>query len=337
MPKSLMGARLARDPDFRRTPVHAPSPEDSTLEFATATLIGLDDRPRWLPCRFLYDEAGSRLFEAICATPEYYLTRTEAGILAEAAGTIADLTGPVTLVELGSGNSVKTGHLLRAYARLTPTPTYVPVDVSDTALDQAKRGISASHPSVRVRGVHGRYEAAFPLLRTLSPGMLIFLGSTIGNLNQTETLEFWTGATRHLASGDFVLLGADLVKDPAVIDAAYNDAAGHSAAFTKNLFARMNRELGATVDLSALTHEARYVPSWQRVEIYARVIRDQTLHVRPLDRTVRLEAGERIMTEISRKFVVEDLVHYLSSFGLEVRRVFSDERKWYAVLLLQKQ
>jgi L-histidine N-alpha-methyltransferase len=310
--------------------------EDTILDFATAVIVGLCDHPRWLPCRFLYDERGSRLFDLICETPEYYLTRSEAAILEASAESIRDLTGPVTLVELGSGSSVKTGHLLSVYADAFPTTHYVPVDVSEAALRQAARAIAAAHPSVRVDSVHGRYETAFPLLRKLSPAMLLFLGSTIGNFNQTEASLFWEHVARYVRPGDFVLLGVDLVKDARVLEAAYNDAAGHSADFTRNLFVRMNRELGAGVDPNTITHHARYHDEWRRIEIHARFNADQTIHLRPLERTVRIRAGQRIMTEISRKYVLEDLEQYLTCFGLDVRRVFTDERQWFAVLLLQR-
>ena len=309
---------------------------DPALDFATAVVAGLSDRPRWLPCRFLYDERGSGIFEAICETAEYYLTRTEAAILEASAGEIRELTGPVALVELGPGNAAKTQALLGAYADASRPTRYIPVDVSETALHQAARAIAVNHPSVQVQGIHGAYEVALPLLRTLSPAMLVFLGSTIGNLNQTEASLFWRNVARHLRTGDFVLLGVDLVKDARVLHAAYNDAAGHSAAFTTNLFARMNRELGAGIDLSTLSHEARYSHEWQRIEICARFAADQTIHLRPLERTLRISAGERVMTEISRKFVIDDLREYLACFRLNVRQVFTDERGWYAVLLLQR-
>lgn len=305
-------------------------------EFATAVMIGLSDHPRWLPCRFLYDERGSRLFESICETPEYYLTRTESGILAASAASISDLTGPVSVVELGSGSSAKTGHLLAAYASGTRPVRYVPVDVSESALRAGAATLSAANPPVRITAIHGTYDAAFPLLGELSPAMLVFLGSTVGNLNQTEATLFWSNVATHLAPGDFVLLGVDLVKDPRLIDAAYNDAAGHSAAFTRNIFHRMNRELGAGLDLGQIDHFANYNAEWQRVEIIARFTAEQVVHLEPLGKSVLVRAGERVMTEISRKFVLDELEQYLAAFGFELRRVFTDERRWFAVLLLQK-
>lgn len=304
-------------------------------EFATAVMIGLSDHPRWLPCRFLYDERGSRLFDAICETPEYYLTRTESSILDASAADIRDLTGPVTLIELGSGSSRKTGHLLAAYSNHARSVHYVPVDVSEAALRTGSAAMSVAYPAVRVTGIHGTYDAAFPLLGELSPAMLVFLGSTVGNFNQTEAARFWSDVAAHLVPGDFVLLGVDLVKDPGLITAAYNDVAGHSAEFTRNVFHRMNRELGAGLDLGQIDHVASYNPEWQRIEIFARFACEQTVHLRPLGSDVQVRAGERIMTEISRKFVLDELEQYLASFGFELRQVFTDDRRWFAVLLLQ--
>jgi L-histidine Nalpha-methyltransferase len=310
---------------------------DAAREFATAVMIGLSDRPRWLPCRYLYDERGSVLFESITRTPEYYPTRTESGILAASAAEIAERTGRATLVELGAGTSAKTGHLLDAFLRRHGAVTYVPVDVSDTALEAGAAMIAGAHPGVVVSPLHRTYDGAFPLLPDMAPVLLIFLGSTVGNFNQTEAATFWTSVSRHLPPGSHVLLGVDLVKEPAIIDAAYNDAAGYSAAFTRNIFARMNRELGAGLDLDAIEHEAAYRADWQRVEIFARFTTAQTLHLAPIGASVEIAAGERIMTEISRKYVLRNLEAYLGCFGLVVRRAFTDPRGWFAELLLERR
>ena len=305
-------------------------------EFARAVLIGLSDHPRWLPCRYLYDATGSELFDAISRSPEYYLTRTESAILRDAAAELRELTGPVTLVELGSGSSTKTGHLIAAYGQGDERVRYVPVDVSEAALRAGAELLLAAHPRVRIAGVHGRYERVFPMLRELSPVMLVFLGSTLGNLNQTEATEFWSDLARHLPPQDHMLLGVDLVKDPAIIAAAYNDAGGHSAEFTRNIFHRMNRELDAGLDVHRIDHVAVYQEAWQRVEIFARFTADQTVRLAPLATEVTVRAGDRVMTEISRKFVLGELERYLLAFGFRVRRTFTDSRRWFAVLLLQR-
>lgn len=309
---------------------------DHARAFATDVAIGLSDTPRWLPCRYLYDARGSALFERITEQPEYYLTRTEAGILHRSAGQIADTTGPVTLVELGAGSAIKTNVLLAAYAARYDDSQYVPVDVSEAALREAKRRIEDRHPDVHVHDILGTYEDAFPLFREHSPAMGMFLGSTIGNFSHAESLGFWSRVADHLAPGDFFLLGVDLVKDARILDAAYNDAAGVTAEFTVNLFARMNRELGTEVDLDAVEHVARYNAAWRRIEIFARLRVAQRIRLDLLDLEFELQAGERVMTEISRKFVLDDLRTYVGCFGFEVSEAYTDDQQWFAVLLLRK-
>jgi L-histidine N-alpha-methyltransferase len=312
-------------------------PSTETREFARAAALGLSDHPRWLPCRYLYDAEGSRLFERITETPEYYLTRTETALLDGAADAIARLTGSRTLVELGAGNARKTERILTAYTQRYGAARYVPVDVSGGTLAETAQTLARQFPTLAIRGVHGTYQTVFPLLPSLSPVVLLFLGSTIGNLNQTEAAAFWSEVRCALSPGDFMLLGVDLVKDAAIIDAAYNDAAGWSAAFTKNIFARMNRELGSEIDLGAIDHEAAYRPDWRRVEIFARMTRRQEIRLAPLDRTITIEAGERVMTEISRKFELTELREYLGLFELETVQTFADPDRPYALLLLRRR
>ena len=322
-------------PERRREALRGDPPADPALTFARSVALGLSDHPLWLPSRYLYDAEGSRLFEQICETPEYDLTRTEATLLDASVATISRLTGDRTLVELGAGNARKTERILSAYTDDYGAARYVPVDVSGEALAETARALAGRHPTLAIRGLHGTYDAVLPLLPRLSPLVLLFLGSTIGNLNQTEAAGFWENVGRALTPGDFVLLGVDLVKDTAIINAAYNDAAGWSAAFTKNIFARMNRELGSEIDLDAVEHEAAYRPDWRRVEIFARMTRRQEVHLAPLDRTITLKAGDRVMTEISRKFDLTELRAYLRIFDLETVRTFTDPHHWYALLLLR--
>ena len=242
----------------------------------------------------------------------------------------------MTLIELGSGTSVKTRHLLSAYAEAARRVAYISVDVSPAALAEAEQRIAAEHPTVQVRGVVGRYEDAFRLFPRHSPCMVLFLGSTVGNLNHAESLGFWQQVSDHLNPADFFLLGVDLVKDRRALEAAYNDAAGVTSEFTKNLWVRMNRELDAGVDIEQLEHVARYNAAWQRMELFTRFPQAQTVHVAPLDLDIEIGAGEMVMTEISRKFVVENLTRYLACFELNTRCVYTDSRRWFAVLLLQK-
>ena len=305
-------------------------------ELAASVVTGLSRRPRALESRFLYDERGSELYESITRQPEYYLTRTEAALLRRHAGAIRDTTGPVTIIELGSGSAVKTQVLLGAYVEGGAAARYVPVDVSDAALVQAAADIEQHHPTVSVVSVHGTFETAIKLLGCVSPVMGVFLGSSIANLDEDEERRFWARAAGEMKPGGFFLLGVDLVKAKQRLDAAYDDAAGVTAAFTKNLFVRMNRELGAGLDVEAIAHEAEYVPERERVEIHARFRKAQTLHVRPLKRRFRLSAGERVLVEISRKYRVETLTPRLEAAGFGVRQVFTDPAKDFALLLLQR-
>jgi len=276
--------------------------EESPAGFAQSVVRGLSDHPRWLHCRYLYDAEGSDIFERICEQPEYYQTRTEAVLLAEHAAEIRALTGDATLVELGSGSSIKTRHLLRAWTAGGRTAQYFPVDISHAMLRQSCAALAREHRGLEVRGVAASYERAFPLLRDLSPLVLVFLGSTIGNFNPQELRGFLDRVSANLSTGDHVLLGIDLVKDVRTLEAAYNDAAGWSAAFTKNLFARMNRELGQRLDLDAIEHVAYYDGMLDRIEIYARFAREQVIGFPELGRRFRIARGEMILTEISRKF-----------------------------------
>jgi len=310
--------------------------DDPSREFAVAVAEGLTSDPPWVPCRYLYDARGSELFESICEQPEYYLTRTEASILARRAGEIRKATGPVTLIELGSGTSVKTDYLLSAYANAGTPVDYHPVDVSEAALRIAADTIQRRHPTVRVSGIVSTYEQAFPLFREHSPSMVVFLGSTLGNFDDEDSRGFWSAVQENLEPCDFFLLGVDLHKDRETLEAAYNDRAGVTAEFTKNLFARMNRELGSEIDLDRLEHVAFYNEEQRRIEIYARFLSDQRVYLAPIDDSVTVRAGRLVLTEISRKFVLGELRDRLAEFGLTVQHTYTDEREWFALLLLQR-
>lgn len=309
---------------------------DSAFDFARSTNAGLSTYPRRLECRYLYDAQGSALFDLITQQPEYYLTRTEAAILAANACRIRELTGPVTLMELGSGYSVKTNHLLQAWLACDPEVSYIPVDVSEAALCQACQTICNLHLTARVIGVNGEYRDAFPVIREVSPVIVVFLGSTIGNFEPGDESCFLAELSCNLSPGDFFLVGIDLVKDKAVIEPAYNDAAGVTAGFTRNLFARMNRELGSSIDLSAVEHVAYYNSSSEQVDIYARFTRGQAICVWPLAKSFEVAEGEMVETEISRKYRLGKYIPYLEGFGFETEGVFTDEQEWFALVLLKR-
>jgi len=309
--------------------------KDAILDFALATVAGMQRQPRRLECRFLYDDMGSWLYNRITQQPEYYLTRMEALLLGRYSAEIREITGPATIVELGSGEAVKMRHLLNAWSE-KGSARYMPVDVSKSALEWACGTLSATFPSADIRGIRGDYGAVIPFLQGESPILLAFLGSTIGNFDDHELSRFLTRFSDALSPEDWFLVGVDLEKDPEVVEAAYDDAAGITATFTRNLFARMNMELESGLDLGSVKHVARYVRERGRVEIHALFTKQQTLRVEPLKKSFRIAAEEEILTEISRKFRLDDFLPVLARHRLEPVRIFTDPQNWYALLLLQK-
>jgi iron(II)-dependent oxidoreductase len=298
---------------------------------------GLSDTPRWLSCRDLYDAEGSALFEAITRQPEYYLTRTEDALLAAHAAAIRARAGASTLVELGSGNSEKTRHLLRAWTAGGRRARYVPIDISRDLLRESCAVLDAEFPTLAVDGLAGTYEQAFPRLRELSPLVLLFLGSSLGNFDRVETAAFLGRVADALSPGDHLLLGLDLVKDRATLEAAYDDAAGVSAAFTRNLFARMNRELGTGLDLDAIEHVAYWNETRERIDIFARFTRPAVIELPELGRRFHLAAGEMVLTEVSRKFRLPEMAAIGARFGFGVAAVHTDPARAFALLLLRRR
>jgi dimethylhistidine N-methyltransferase len=301
--------------------------------FRHGLVTGLSRPKKAISCKFLYDEHGSALFEAICATPEYYPTRTELGILENAAPEIAALLGPdCALVEFGSGNSRKVRVLLDAL----PSPrAYLPVDISRELLQHAANGVAADYPRLEVIAVCADYTDEFRLPRIDGARGLagFFPGSTIGNFEPAEAVAFLRRAGRTLGSGGAFLVGVDLKKDRAVLDAAYNDRAGVTAAFSLNLLARANAELGADFDLQRFEHEAFYEPRQGRVEIYLKSLAEQ--EVRVAGRIFRFHEGERIHTEHSYKYTVDEFARLAASAGFEARRCWTDEDRLFSVHLLE--
>jgi gamma-glutamyl hercynylcysteine S-oxide synthase len=312
-------------------------PEVQRRAFLHSVAAGLAASPRRLSCRFLYDARGSALFDRITEQPEYYLTSAEDEILRRHAGEIADLTGGTTLVELGSGTSTKTRHLLDAWTREVARATYVPVDICPSVLDDACAALAADYPGLSVRGLAASYEQALERLGELSPLTLAFLGSSVGNFDDAELDDFLSRTARALAPGDHFLLGIDLVKDPRVLEAAYDDAAGVTREFTRNLFRRMNAELHTALDLTAIEHVARYSIEREQIEIFARFHRDAEVALPGLGRSFRIRAGEELHTEISRKFRVDAISETLARHGLIALRCFRDSARRFAVLLLRRE
>lgn len=316
--------------------LQAGSLQDPVGNFAESVCQGLRTLPRQLECRFLYDASGSELYEQICDQPEYYLTRTEAVILQHYAADISKRTGQCHLIELGSGSSVKTDYLLSAYQAHYKNVCYTPIDISATALNLAGRTIISKRPNVQIIGIHGTYNDSFQLIGCSSPELIIFLGSTIGNFREKEEHAFWRDIGQHVKAGDYLLLGVDLIKETSLLEAAYNDAEGVTAAFTKNYFARMNRELGTSVDLDHIRHVAFFNPKKSQVEIFVEFTRAQKIHIDSMQQTFVIAAGERLLIEISRKFYLPEVKDTLGSFGFEPVTSYTDDKGWFGIILFRR-
>ena len=320
----------------RRSILHVDQQQDDRLAFESSVARTLEQSPRSLHCQYLYDQQGSALFEAITEQPEYYQTRTEDQILAHHADTIRASTGPCTLAELGSGSSSKTLRLLDAWTRCDPASVYVPLDISCSALEQACELLGRRYPELVIEALASTYERGLPLLSRFSPITLTFLGSSIGNFNEAELDRFLEMIAVNLQPGDHFLLGIDLVKPAAELEAAYNDRAGVTEAFTRNLFTRMNRELGTQIDPRQVRHVAFYNQRLQRIEIYAEFLEETFIELRTLKRHFRIARGERVLTEISRKFHVDEMAANAGRFGLHAVGTWLDEGQKMAVMLFRR-
>ncbi len=294
---------------------------------------GLTASPKFLPPKWFYDERGSELFEKITLLPEYYPTRAERSILAAAAPGIAAATGAAVLVELGSGSSEKTRLLLDALRDAGTLRSYVPVDVSETALTAAAHRVQASYPGLGVRAVVSDFEEHLGLPETTGPRLVAFLGSTIGNLLPGQRAAFLARLRSGLRPGDALLLGTDLVKDPAVLLAAYDDAAGVTAAFNKNVLAVLNTELGADFDAELFDHMAVWDPVNEWIEMRLRSAEDQTVRLPAIGLTVRFAAGEQWRTEVSAKFRRAGVEAELAAAGFRLRRWHTDDQDQFALSL----
>jgi L-histidine N-alpha-methyltransferase len=294
---------------------------------------GLTASPKDLPPKYFYDDRGSQLFDDITRLPEYYPTRAERAILAARADEIAELTGADTVVELGSGTSEKTRLLLDAFARAGRLRRFVPFDVSETTLRDASIAIAGEHPDVEVHAVVGDFEHHLDRLPGGGRRAVAFLGGTIGNLAPPIRARFLASVAAGLGPQDCLLLGTDLVKDPGRLVAAYDDAAGVTAEFNRNLLHVLNRELDADFDPGAFDHVARWDADDEWIEMRLRSSVDQSVKVPQLDLVVEFAAGEEMRTEISAKFRREGIERELEAAGLELREWWTDPAGDFALSL----
>jgi dimethylhistidine N-methyltransferase len=297
--------------------------------FLDAALEGLSRPDKAIPCRFLYDARGSALFDEICGLPEYYPTRTETSVLTACASEVARRAGPrVQLIELGSGSSIKVRILLEAFE---DPAAYVAVDVSREHLRNAAARLASDFPRLEVAAICADYAAPFPLPELGGGGrrLAFFPGSTIGNLEPEAALAFLKLWARRLGPDAAMLVGVDLKKDVGLLHAAYDDAQGVTAAFSLNLLARANRELGADFDLGGFRHEARYDQGHGRIEIHLRSLEDQT--VRLGGRAFAFARGERLHVEHSYKYGVGQFQEMARAAGFRPAAVFTDPAQLFSV------
>jgi dimethylhistidine N-methyltransferase len=313
----------------------APAPKracEFQSEFARAVVEGLSASPKTLPCKFFYDAEGSALFDRICDLPEYYPTRTELGLLARHGAEFARWIGEeVALIEFGAGSLTKVGLLLDALAH---PRAYVPIDISGDYLRAMAARLKAQRPDLSVLPVVADFTKplALPLLPANVRRIGFFPGSTIGNMDAGEALAFLRKAAGMLKGGG-LLIGVDLVKDPAILHAAYNDAEKVTEAFNKNLLVRANRELSADFDAGAFAHYAFYNPARRRIEMHLMSLADQRVQV--AGHAVDFAQGETIHTENSHKYTLEDFRTLATQAGFTPRQTWCDEGKLFSIHWLE--
>ncbi|MBF6245174.1 MULTISPECIES: L-histidine N(alpha)-methyltransferase [Nocardia] len=298
---------------------------------------GLTTNPKTLPPKWFYDARGSELFEAITELPEYYPTRTERALLERVVGEIARTAQAEVLVELGAGSAAKTRLLLSALLSEGPLKTYVPQDVSVSALRGAAEQISTEFPNLAVHGVVSDFTRTLHNLPRGGRRMIAFLGGTIGNLVPQERAEFLAGIQQVLEPGEQLLLGAGLVTDPVVLVPAYDDAAGVTAEFNRNVLHVLNSRLHADFDPDAFAHIAHWDAENEWIEMRLAATRDMTVTVADLDLVVDFAQGEQMRTEISAKFRIDGLGRELDSAGFATEQVWTDPDDRFALVLAERR
>jgi L-histidine N-alpha-methyltransferase len=308
-------------------------PDDAERSLQRDARLGLTSEPKWLQPKWFYDARGSDLFEKITRLREYYPTRSERAILQAHAADIAGRTGARTLVELGSGSCEKTRLLLDALAKAGSLNQYVPVDVSQTALREAVAAIQLDYPLLAIHGVVADFTQHLDRIPGQTPRLIAFLGGTIGNFLPGERALFLGQLRDTLFAGEWVLLGTDLVKDPEVLVAAYDDSAGVTAEFNRNVLAVLNRELGADFDLENYEHVAVWDCENEWIEMRLRAIAGAKVTLSELALDVVMQAGEQIRTEISAKFRQEGVEGELAKAGFDMDSWWTDSKGRFALSL----
>lgn len=305
--------------------------------FAIDVRAGLTRKPKALSPKYFYDELGSRLFEAICWLPEYYVTRAESEILQTTADEIvSSFEGSVRLLELGSGSAEKTRYLIEALLAKQPRLHYLPVDISDSSLELSSQRLLRLYPGLRITAFAADYFTALQALAARVPAdpecrtVAVFLGSNIGNFGRAESREFLRAVRKLLRPDDALLLGADLKKSPAILIPAYDDSLGVTAAFNLNLLARINRELDGNFDVKKFRHSAIYNDELGRVEIHLVSLEPQVVRVRAIDLEASFDQGETVRTENSYKFDLDQLAGLARDTGFSLANTWFDSARLFS-------
>ncbi|HEY6122139.1 MAG TPA: L-histidine N(alpha)-methyltransferase [Pyrinomonadaceae bacterium] len=320
-----------------RLVIHNLVTRDPQSGFAEEVRQGLTSTPKRISPKYFYDQLGSQLFEAICLLPEYYLTRAENEILQRHADEIVSwVPGCSTLMEMGSGSASKTRLLIESLLRKRSELIFMPVDISASALESSSLILLQSYPRLRIEAYAAEYFVALEDLRKRKrgPTLALFLGSNISNFGRAEAPVFLRALRAVLQKGDALLLGADLKKDRTILEPAYDDALGVTAAFNLNLLARVNRELGGDFDLHNFKHHAFYNEEIGRVEIHIESLQPQVVTIHELNMTLPFAAGERIHTENSYKYDLEGICRLAMETGFKCAHTWLDPQKRFSSNLL---
>lgn len=311
---------------------------DRMLQFRSDTLTGLSANPPYLRPKWCYDEKGGRLFEAITRTPGYYLTQRESSIISRRATALAATTRAELVMELGSGSSKKTRTILSALTEVGSLCEFVPLDVDERMLRQSADTIAADYPGIRVYAILGDYEYHVnPIPMSKGPRLVLFLGSTIGNLRPLERLKFLGALGNSMSAGDMLLLGVDLIKSISRLRAAYNDTQGLNTAFARNALAVINRNLDGNFSLDAFRHYADWNPDQHQMEMYLEATVKQQIYVKDINLALSFDRGDRIQTEISAKFQRESIESELDMSGFQLNQWWPDADGDFALLVAEKQ
>lgn len=300
---------------------------------------GLFRPPRSLPPKYFYDDEGSKIFDAICNTQDYYPTRTEAALLQKHSKQIIDFVKPCSCIELGAGTSSKTEILLSKISSGldSDTFTYLSIDVCEEVLVESAHRLLKKYENLHIESIVGEYIPAIHAIPKLaSPALYVFIGSSIGNFTKQESVELLSQVADKMDADDYFLIGMDRVKGSDVLERAYDDSEGVTAKFNLNVLNVLNYKLGANFELSKFTHQALYNENLQQIEMYLISQCEQQINLKSLDKTIALKKGEKILTEVSRKYTKASIENLLSESGLQEVKHFEPENEYFSLVLAKK-